>query len=338
MPLAINRHTWIALRPRTDRLVVLHSMDHDQTTTFDLDKLEKDKGWQEYPKSVAWALQEADYKLTGWEGTTICDVPLGAGLSSSASYELAVAAAFAAVSGFPWDAPKMAQLSQKAENQWVGVNCGIMDQMISAVGQEDHAVLIDCRSLETTPLPLPNGTSIVILDTATRRGLVDSAYNERREQCEEAAGLFGTKMLRDVDSAALAEKVSRLSEVTLRRARHVITENERTLQAAEAMKQGDATALGQLMNKSHNSLRDDFEVTNHELNIMVDISQNNPGCFGARMTGAGFGGCAVALVESERAREFVTAVQYAYQSITQLKPAAYVCRASTGACAVPINS
>jgi len=336
MPLAINRHTWIAVRPRSDRMVVLHSMDHDQTTTFDLDRLDKDKGWQEYPKSVAWALQEDGYKLTGWEGTTICDVPLGAGLSSSASYELAVAAAFSAVSGFPWDARTMAILSQKAENQWVGVHCGIMDQMISALGQEDHAVLIDCRSLETTLLPLPPGTSVVILDTATRRGLVDSAYNARRQQCEEASALFGVPVLRDVDSATLAVKGATLPDLTLRRARHVITENERTLQAADAMKRGDATALGKLMNESHDSLRDDFEVTNNELNVIVDISRTNPGCLGARMTGAGFGGCAVALVEADRAREFVAAVKYAYQSLTELVPTAYVCRASVGAGAVPV--
>ncbi len=337
LPMAINRHTLIALRPREDRRVVLHSIDHQATATFDLDGLDQDKGWEEYPKGVAWALQEAGYKLRGWEGTTICDVPLGAGLSSSASYELAVAAAFADVSGFPWDAAKMALICQKAENQWVGVNCGIMDQMIAAVGEEDKAVLIDCRSLETTAQPIPPGTSIVILDTSTRRGLVDSAYNERRQQCEEAAALLGVSALRDADLAMLTEKASTIPETTLRRARHVITENERTLRAAEAMQHKDAAALGRLMNQSHDSLRDDFEVTNHELDIMADISRNTHGCYGARMTGAGFGGCAVALIESERSREFVAAVQYAYQSITNLEPAAYVCRASTGARSEPVT-
>lgn len=338
MPMAINRHTLIALRPRDDRQVLLHSLDHDESSTFDLEKLEKDKGWQEYPKGVAWALQEEGYKLRGWEGTTICDVPLGAGLSSSASFELAVAAAFAEVSGFPWDEAKMALICQKAENHWVGVNCGIMDQMIAAVGKEDHAVLIDCRSLATTPQPIPPGTSIVILDTSTRRGLVDSAYNERRQQCEEAAELLGVSALRDANTTMLKEKASILQEVIFRRARHVITENERTLQAAEAMKHNDAVELGRLMNQSHESLRNDFEVTNHELDIMADLSRNTHGCHGARMTGAGFGGCAVALVESERAREFVAAVQYAYQSLTNLEPAAYVCRASTGARTVPVAS
>ncbi len=334
MPLAIDRHTWIALRPRTDGTVFLHSMDHDESCTFDLEQLNKDKGWQEYPKSVAWALQDAGYPLTGWEGTTICDVPLGAGLSSSASYELAVAKAFAEVSGFPWDAPKMALISQLAENQWVGVNCGIMDQMISAVGQADHAVLIDCRSLDATPLPLPSGTSVVILDTATRRGLVDSAYNERRQQCEEAAAFFGVKMLRDVAMDQFAARAGELSDVTRRRARHVISENARTVAAAAAMKQGDAVALGRLMNESHDSLRDDFEVTNEELNVIVERSRNVEGCLGARMTGAGFGGCAVALVQTDHADAFVTAVTAAYHEGTGLRPSAYVCQASDGASVV----
>ncbi len=334
MPLAIDRHTWIALRPRSDGTVFLHSMDHDASCTFGLAQLSKDRGWQEYPKSVAWALHDAGYTLTGWEGTTICDVPLGAGLSSSASFELAIAKAFAEVSGFPWDAPKMALISQQAENQWVGVNCGIMDQMISAVGQADHAVLIDCRSLEATPLPLPSGTSVVILDTTTRRGLVDSAYNERRQQCEEAAAFFGVKMLRDVTLDQFTARADQLSDTTRRRAQHVISENERTVAAADAMQRGDAVALGQLMNESHDSLRDDFEVTNQELNEIVDRSREIEGCLGARMTGAGFGGCAVALVQSERAADFVASVTAAYHDATGLLPSAYVCQASDGASVV----
>lgn len=331
MPMAIDRATWIAVRPRADRTVRLHSMDHDETTEFRLDALERGKGWQEYPKGVAWALREKGYALTGWEGTTICDVPLGAGLSSSASYELAVARAFAGVSGFSWDAPKMALISQQAENQWVGVNCGIMDQMISAVGEQDHAVLIDCRTLETTSLPLPEGTSVVILDTATRRGLVDSAYNERRRQCEEASRYFGVRFLRDVTLEQFDARGKQLDEVTRRRARHVITENARTRMAAEAMKRNDALCLGELMNLSHDSLRDHFEVTNHELNVIVDLSRATRGCLGARMTGAGFGGCAVALIESVQAGDFVKGVVSAYRDETGLNPAAYVCRASEGA-------
>ncbi len=260
-------------------------------------------------------------------------MPRGAGLSSSAAVELATARAFQVVSGFPWDPPAMALLGQKAENQWVGMNCGIMDQMISAAGEADHALLIDCRSLETTSVPLPPGTVVVILDTATRRGLVDSAYNERRAQCEAAARYFGVPALRDVSEERFAAEAGGLAarDVTMRRARHVISENARTLAAAEAMQRGDAVELGRLMDASHVSMRDDFEISGPALNIMVECAQEEPGCFGARMTGGGFAGCAVALVDAERAQAFADSVAARYQARANLTPAVYVCNASAGA-------
>ncbi|MEO7725451.1 MAG: galactokinase, partial [Chthoniobacterales bacterium] len=199
LPMAIDRATWIALRPRDDDRVMLHSLEQKEATEFSLTNLEKGPvSWSEYPKGVAWALREEGYEVSGWEGVSTCEVPMGAGLSSSASFELAVARAFAEVGEFAWDPKKMAQLCQKAENEWVGVNCGIMDQMISAIGEEDHAVLIDCRDLSTEAVPLPTGAAVVVMDTGTRRGLVDSAYNERRRECEKAAQFFGVKALRDV--------------------------------------------------------------------------------------------------------------------------------------------
>jgi galactokinase len=225
----------------------------------------------------------------------------------------------------------MALLGQKAENKWVGVNCGIMDQLISAAGVEDKALLIDCRSLETQAVPLPKGTVVVVLDTATRRGLVDSAYNERRAQCEAAARHFGVKALRDVTSAQLAAGAKELDPTTLQRARHVVTEDERTLLAAEAMRADDPARLGRLMNESHESLRHDFEVTNDGLDTMVDEARKAPGCFGARMTGAGFGGCAVALVAKGRSEAFVAGVEAGYRKATGLEPKVYVCRATNGA-------
>jgi galactokinase len=258
-------------------------------------------------------------------------VPRGAGLSSSAAIELATARAFHAVTGFDWDAATMALIGQRAENDWVGVNCGIMDQMISAAGQAGHALLIDCRSLGAQAVPLPAGTAVVILDTATRRGLVESAYNERRAQCEAAARYFGVRALRDVSVDQFAAQAAGLDDVTLRRARHVITENARTLAAADAMRRGDAAGLGRLMDASHTSLRDDFEVTNDALNVMVACAQQAPGCYGARMTGAGFGGCAVALVDAERATVFAEAVADRYQTQTAIAPAVYVCTAADGA-------
>ena len=343
LPLAIDRAIWIALRPRDDGHVSVHSLDFDQTSEFALNDLYRGSGWAEYIKGVAWALQQTDRAVRGFEGVVAGDVPIGAGLSSSAAWELASARAFAVTSGFEWDAAQMALLGQRAENQWVGVNCGIMDQMISAAGQADHALLIDCRSLETQAVPLPADTIVVVLDTATRRGLVDSAYNERRAQCEAAAQFFGVKALRDVSIEQFEARADQLDAVVRRRARHVITENARTWQAAEAMRRneasrrgetarrGAANGLGQLMRASHLSLRDDFEVSSLELNRMVECAERQAGCYGARVTGAGFGGCAVALVRADAADQFGQAVAAQYQATTGLTPNVYVCAATNGA-------
>jgi len=343
LPMAIDREIWVALRPRDDEQVSVHSLDFEETAVFHLASLQNTKsGWAEYLKGVAWALQENGYTLRGWEGVMAGNVPKGAGLSSSAALELATARAFQQVSGFAWNAPQMAKLSQLAENKWVGVNCGIMDQMISAAGEAGHALLIDCRSLETQSVPLPptldgSETAVVILDTTTRRGLVDSAYNERRQQCEAAAAFFGVKALRDVSITEFLEAADQLDPLTRRRAKHVITENLRTLNAAKAMQNADAALLGQLMNESHISMRDDFEITNEELNVMVTAAQAQPACFGARMTGGGFGGCAVALVHGEQVDGFVTAVTQQYQQQTSLTPKIYICQPSDGASSVSLS-
>jgi galactokinase len=260
----------------------------------------------------------------------IGDVPIGAGLSSSAAVEMATARAF--VSQTDWQPAAMARLGQLAENRWMGVNSGIMDQMISAAGQANHALLIDCRTLETEATPLPAETAVVILDTNTRRGLVDSAYNERRQQCETAAAYFGVSALRDVDLATFQEGSSGLDEIVRRRAKHVIAENGRVLQAKTAMQQGDASALGQLLNASHRSLRDDFEVSSTALDTIVDLAQNHPACYGARMTGAGFGGCAVALINTQTdVQDFVDQISIAYQTQMQVVPSIFICQAMDGA-------
>ncbi len=332
MPMAIDRAAWIALRPTHDRQVTVHSLDFDEIDTFRLDDLAPKRGsWADYVRGVAWALQQHGYATVGWEGVMAGDVPLGAGLSSSAALELAVARAFGAAGGWTWDAPRMAIVGQYAENKWVGMNCGIMDQMISAVGLADHALLIDCRSLAATPMPLPAGAAVVVLDTATRRGLVDSAYNERRAQCEAAARHFGVTALRDVTLAQLEAERPHLDDLTYRRARHVITEDDRVLQACDAMQANDASALGKLLDASHVSLRDDFQVSNRELDAIVAIAQAHPACLGARMTGAGFGGCAVALVETERTQKFVASTVAMYTARTGLTPRVYVCAATNGA-------
>lgn len=332
LPMAIDRAVWLAVRPRQDRQVSVFSLDFEQQAQFGLETLAyQEQGWPEYIKGVAWALQEEGHSLLGWEGVVAGDVPLGAGLSSSAALEMASARVFAALAHIPWNATAMAGLGQKAENEWVGIKCGIMDQMISAAGEAGHALLIDCRSLATQTVPLPPGTAVVILDTATRRGLVDSAYNERRAQCEAAAEYFGVPALRDVSLQRFESEGGQLDEVTHRRARHVLTENDRTQQAAAALRQGDPVVMGQLMRASHASLRDDFEVSCPELDLMVRFALAEESCYGARMTGAGFGGCAVALIRLEEARSFSQRVATAYREATGLEPSLYVCRAAAGA-------
>jgi len=332
LPLAIDRAVWIALRPRGDRRVAVYSVDYDQMGEFSLDDLRNEKaGWIEYLKGTAWSLQDAGLALTGWEGVLQGDVPLGAGLSSSAAVEMATARALAAAGNLDWKPAKMAKLGQRAENKWVGVNCGIMDQLISAAGRQNHALLIDCRSLDCQPVPFPPGVAVVVLDTSTRRGLVDSAYNERRSQCEAAAKFFGVTALRDVTMEQFEQMAGGLDAITRRRALHVIGENDRTVEAVEAMRRGDAVELGRLMNASHRSLRDDYEVSSDALNAMVECAAAHKACYGARMTGAGFGGCAMALIRADAADDFVVRTAAAYQQKSGNKPAVYVCQATNGA-------
>jgi galactokinase len=332
MPLAIDRAVWIALRPRSDGRVLVHSIDYKESAEFALEGLTHQKaGWIEYIKGTAWSLQDAGHRLNGWEGVMAGDVPLGAGLSSSAALEMASARAFAAVSDFSWEPAAMAKLGQRAENKWVGVNCGIMDQLISACGRAEHALLIDCRSLESRPEPFPPGVAVVVLDTSTRRGLVDSAYNERRAQCETAARFFGVKALRDVDLSMFDGAATKLDPTTRRRALHVVTENDRTVRAGEAMRRGDLAELGKLMNESHASLRDDYEVSSDALNAMVECAQAHAVCYGARMTGAGFGGCAVAVIRAAATDDFAARTAAAYQKRTGHQPVVYVCKATDGA-------
>lgn len=336
MPMAIDRAVVIALRPRPDDLVHLRSLDFDAPIHFHIQTMAKATPTSpaEYVKGVIFALQQRGIHTSGWEGVMQGDVPIGAGLSSSAALELAVARALVAIRDGVWEAKAMALAAQAAENQWVGVQCGIMDQMISATGQRDHAVMIDCRDLSLTPLPLPVGSAVLVLDTNTRRGLVDSAYNQRRAQCEEAARFFGVQVLRDVSLATFQEREAELPALTAARARHVITENERVLAARAALLSNDASAFGRLMVASHVSLRDDFEVSSPALNQVVTCALEHAGCYGARMTGAGFGGCGVALVQADAVDDFLRHIEQWYDQhadATLPRPTVYVCHASDGA-------
>jgi galactokinase len=331
LPMALHRGAWIALRPRSDDRVVLRSLDFGDEQAFSLSAIHKGRGWIEYVKGTAWALQEAGSRLRGWEGVLTGEIPIGAGLSSSAALELASARAFVAAAGLAWQPVDAARLAQRAENGWVGMQCGIMDQLVIACGREGHALLIDCRDLSTRPIPLPRGTVVAVLDTSTRRALVDSTYNERRARCEEATRRLGVRALRDVTGADLEAKVEMLPAELRSLARHVVTENARTLGAAEAMTRGDAAAMGALMDASHRSLRDDFGVSSPALDAIVAAAQSAPGCYGARMTGAGLAGCAVALVEEAAAPAFVAETERAYRARTSQVAAVHLSRPSGGA-------
>ena len=329
LPMAIEQATWLALSSRGDRIVQLSSTGHDDAA-FSLDNLTPGGGqWTEYIKGVAWSLDLTG--SSGWNGAFATDIPIGAGLSSSAAIEIAGMLAFTAVSRGDWDPVQAALDAQRVENEWIGVSSGIMDQLIVATAQEHHAMLIDCRSLEMSPTRMPDDLAVVILDTGTRRTLVGSGYDERRRACERAAKAAGVPALRDLTMADLDALSDTIDVITLRRARHVITENKRTVEAARALDTNDIRRFGELVNESHASLRDGFEVSTPALDLMVDIASHTDECIGARMTGGGFGGCAVAFVERSHVDGFVEEVTRQYRGADIGEPLAYVTSAAGAA-------
>ncbi len=332
LPMALEHATYLAVRPRADRVVHAASEGYGDAT-FSLDDLVRGEGWAEYVKGIAWVLA-ADRELVGWEGTLATDIPEGASLSSSAALEVGTALVFVALGEGRWDPVAAARAAQRAENEWVGVPVGIMDQLISATATAGHAKLIDCRSLELTDHALPSGVSVVVLDTSSRRELVHSAYADRRATCEAAAAALGVPSLRDVTTAMLDDGSPALTEVQARRARHVVEENERVLAAVEAMATGDSTRLGDLMNASHDSLRDLYEVSGPQLDTMVDLARAAPGCMGARMTGGGFAGCAVALVVAGSVDDFIADVGPRYADAAGLEGEYYTSLPGAGASVV----
>jgi len=334
LPMAIDYDIRIAARARPDRTVRLYSCDLDKRDVFSLDNVRRVGGkptWADYIRGVADVLQREGCPLRGMDAAITGNVPRAAGLSSSAALELAAITAFRLLSKLDLDPVRAALLGQRAENEFVGMRCGIMDQFISSLGKADHALLIDCRSLDYQAVPLPPGVRVVVADSAIRRGLVDSAYNERRAQCEEGARLMGVKALRDVSVETFEAHQAELPAVVARRCRHVVTEDQRTLDSVEALKRNDLAAFGKLMSESHASMRDWFEITTPEIDALVEIQQSAPGCFGARMTGGGFGGCTVALVQDGAVPAVVEAIQAQYPARTGKTPQVYVCRATDGA-------
>lgn len=339
LPIAIDRDVAIAFRANGTDEVRIHSMDFDEEAEFSLDRLEFDpqERWTNYVKGVAKCMQDAAHRTLGFDGVVQGDVPIGSGLSSSAAFEVAAAQTFLALSGETMDRREMALLCQRAENTFVGVNCGIMDQFISIFAEAGHAVLIDCRSLEHKLVPLgEGGAKIVVCDTSVKRELAASAYNERRAQCEEVARILneavgGIELLRDVSLDVLEAHQGKLDPVVYRRARHVVSEDDRTTAALDVLNAGDLAEFGRLMNASHDSLRDDYEVSCKELDTMVEAARAVEGVYGARMTGAGFGGCTVNLVAPAAVDTFCDRVPAEYAKATGLEAKLYVCEPAQGA-------
>jgi galactokinase len=337
-PAAIEFQTKIAIGKRPDRHLAVSSENYAERVEFDLDHLpHAPRGhWSDYVVGVVRPLERTCAPMPGANLLIDGDVPLGAGLSSSASLEVAVCKAFLEISGKTLDGTAIARLCQQAENQFIGARCGIMDQFISVHGSKNHALRLDCRTLEYRLLPIPPDTKLVICNTMVSHSHSDGEYNDRRAECEAAARYFaqrlpGVKSLRDVTMDDFEKLGGGLSSVVRKRCRHVLTENMRVLQAAEALQAGDLNLFGRLMASSHASLRDDFNVSSAELDLMVELAVHRSGVYGSRMTGGGFGGCTINLVQENNVDEFKDAVSTGYKQQTGRQPEIYVSSAAGGA-------
>ncbi|WP_130834444.1 galactokinase [[Erwinia] mediterraneensis] len=336
LPCAIDYQTVISCAKRDDRQVRVIAADYDNAEDqFSLDApimSVRKPMWANYVRGVVKHLQQRNPAFGGADMVISGNVPQGAGLSSSASLEVAVGTLFQQLYHLPLDGAEIALNGQEAENQFVGCNCGIMDQLISALGKKDHAMLLDCRSLSTRPVPMPSDIAVVIINSNFRRSLVGSEYNTRREQCETGARFFAQPALRDVDIAQFQAVEHELDPQVAKRVRHVLTENARTLEAADALSKGDLKRMGELMAESHASMRDDFEITVPPIDTLVEIVKSVIGDRGGvRMTGGGFGGCVVALMPLDLVDEVKAAVAERYEAQTGLKESFWVCKASEGA-------
>ena len=337
MPAAIDLCTWVAIEPRDDRKLHIHSEDLSDNVVFDLDESNpRARGhWSDYVRGVAVTLERAGYRLRGADLAIRSDLPIGAGLSSSAALEVATGYAMLETAGIEIDRIGLAKLCQRAENEFVGMRCGIMDQFSSCCGQAGTALMLDCRSLEYRLLPLPEDVRLVICNTMVKHELGSSEYNTRRAECEAGVKHFANLLpdiqaLRDVTVNDLERCGHNLNEVTYKRCRHVVTENARVMEATAALERGDLYAFGDLMAQSHRSLRDDYEVSCAELDAMVDLATKIEGVFGTRMTGGGFGGCTINLVKVDSVAEFKRAVALGYEHATGLAPEIFACSTADG--------
>jgi len=337
LPAAIDLYTWAAVGPRPDSKLVVFSQNVDETAEIDLTETSPvpRAHWPDYVHGVAHMLGKAGLPVGGANLAIYSNVPVGAGLSSSAALEVSIASSLLAISGHRLELAEVARLCQQAENEFVGARVGIMDQFASCFGSVDKAILLDCRSLEYTLLPLPPGLTMVICNTMVRHGHSGGEYNDRRSQCEQGVQLLkrffpSVRALRDVTLRQIESRRAELPELTYRRCHHVVSEDERVLSTVEALKAGDLQAVGAAMAASHLSLRDDYQVSCPELDVLVALAQGREGVVGSRMTGGGFGGCTINLVRSESVESFRRAIRQAYREKMGIDPEIYVSTAGAG--------
>ncbi|HKF25734.1 MAG TPA: galactokinase [Candidatus Acidoferrum sp.] len=343
-PAAINLYTWTAVSPRNDRKLRVYSENLDESSEIDLAQSapEPRDHWSDYVYGVAVMLQQSGVTVPGADMAVYSDVPSGAGLSSSAALEVSVASALLAAANRTLPLAEIARLCQRAENEFVGARVGIMDQFASCFGSAQHAILLDCRSLVYRLLRLPDNLSMVICNTMVKHGHSSGEYNDRRAQCEEGVRLLkrhfpSIKALRDVTLDELELDRSELPDLIYRRCRHVVTENARVLRTAEALQKGDLRSVGISMAESHVSMKDDYEISCRELDIMVDLARGRSGVVGSRMTGGGFGGCTINLVETASVEQFKAEMRVAYQEATGILSDIYVSNAGAGVMEVTGN-
>ena len=338
MPVAIDFATLAGVSPRSDGKIVLYAANYSEERVFEARALpaRASKDWSDYPLGVLAILQGEGHRIPAFSMTLWGDVPLASGLSSSASVEVATALAVTSLLRVSYPGAQLARLCQRAENEFVGASSGIMDQFISANGAENHALLLDCRDLTFKLVPIPPHVALVIANTMVKHSVAGGEYTSRRAQVEEAAAVIGrhrpeVKFLRDATLDDLAKWGSEMSPLALKRARHVISENARTVSAADALMRGDLKELGRLMAEAHASYSQDFEASCVEADAMVALAQDLPGLIGARLTGGGFGGCTINLVERENAAEFSEELSARYATETGIVPQVMICHASSGA-------
>lgn len=343
MPMAIGFYTWVTAAKREDQTIEAYSEHFNEKISLPLDRLSGPprKHWSDFVRGVAATLQGAGHALTGANLVIHGEVPLGAGLSSSASFEVAVALALTTLSGTEVPRLELVKLCQAAEHKYVGTRCGIMDQFIAAFGASGHALMLDCRSLEYQMLPVPQNFRVIVCNSMVRHELASGEYNRRRAECEAGVKILQSavpkiRALRDVTLADLEKEKPAMSDTVYRRCRHVVTEDQRVLDAAHALQTQNVDRFGQLMYQSHASLRDDYEVSCAELDLLVDLASSTRGVYGARMMGGGFGGCTVNLVQSDWVAAFQTDMRNLYAEKTGTVPDLYICEPAQGAEAWPL--